>query len=177
MSRPPKSPRSLRRRSSTSRPAVSAQIDGAARGNPGPAGVGALLTDESGHVLKEVGLYLGEATNNVAEACALLVALQEALALGCRRVQVSTDSELLAHQVSGDYRVKDKELQWLHALIRNFIQVFDRFEIRHVPREKNRKADRLANRAVTEYVKRHPRSPAPKSPAPLPDPRQPTLFG
>ena len=127
--------------------------------------------------MKEVGLYLGESTNNVAEACALLVALQEALALGGRRVEVATDSELLARQLSGDYRVKDRELQWLHALIRNFIQAFDRFEIRHVPREKNRKADRLANRAVTEYLKRHPRSSAPKVNTPALDLRQTTLFG
>ncbi len=173
MSRPP----NLRRRPPSRYSSVTAQIDGAARGNPGPAGAGAVLTGEAGHVLKEIGLYLGEATNNVAEACALLVALQETLALGCRRVGVLTDSELLARQVAGDYRVKDKELQWLHALIRNFIQGFDRFEIRHVPREKNRKADRLANRAVTEYLKRHPRSPAPKKVPPAPDLRQPTLFG
>lgn len=126
--------------------------------------------------MKEVGLYLGEATNNVAEAIALVVALQEALALGVRRLAVSTDSELISRQVSGEYRIKDKELQWLHALIRNLIQAFDRFEIRHVPRQKNRKADRLANRAITEYLRRHPGKPAPKPASPAPDLRQPTLF-
>ncbi len=129
------------------------QIDGAARGNPGPAGAGAVLSDSRGKRVKELAVYLGEATNNVAESCALILALQEALHLGGRRVSVFTDSELLARQVTGVYRVKDKQLQWLHALIRNLTAAFDRFEIRHVPREENRLADRLANRAVNEGLR------------------------
>ena len=129
------------------------QIDGAARGNPGPAGAGAILSDSRGKRLKELAVYLGEATNNVAESCALILALQEALHLNGRRVSVFTDSELLARQVTGVYRVKDKQLQWLHALIRNLTGAFDRFEIRHVPREENRPADRLANRAVNEGLR------------------------
>ncbi len=129
------------------------QIDGASRGNPGPAGVGVVLSDGSGRLLKELAIYLGETTNNVAESCALVLALQEATHLGARRVMVSTDSELLARQVDGTYRVKDKRLQWLHVLIRHLIQGFDRFEIRHIPRTENRAADRLANRAVNESLK------------------------
>lgn len=129
------------------------QIDGAARGNPGPAGAGAVLSDSRGRRVKELAVYLGEATNNVAESCALILALQEALHLNGRRVSVFTDSELLARQVTGEYRVKDKQLQWLHALIRNLTEAFDHFEIRHVPREENRTADRLANRAVNEGLK------------------------
>ena len=129
------------------------EIDGAARGNPGPAGAGVVLSDSKGKRVKELAVYLGEATNNVAESCALILALQEALRLTGRRVSVSTDSQLLARQVTGEYRVKDKQLRWLHALIRNLTEAFDEFEIRHVPREENRAADRLANRAVTEGLK------------------------
>ena len=129
------------------------QIDGAARGNPGPAGAGVLLSDPRGKRVKELAIYLGEATNNVAESCALILALQEALHLGGRRVSVFTDSELLARQVMGVYKVKDKQLQWLHALIRHLVAAFERFEIQHVPRKENRSADRLANRAVDQGLK------------------------
>ena len=139
------------------RPAAAAslkiQIDGAARGNPGPAGAGVVISDLKGKPLKELAVYLGETTNNVAETCALILALQEALRSGSRRVSVFTDSELLARQVTSVYRVKDRQLQSLHALIRHLTEMFDRFEIRHLPREQNRAADRLANRAVTEGLR------------------------
>jgi ribonuclease HI len=135
------------------KPALKIQIDGAARGNPGPAGAGAVLSDPRGRKVKELSVYLGESTNNVAETCALILALQEALRLGSRRVSVLTDSELLARQVTGAYRVKDERLQLLHALIRPLKESFDRFEIRHVPREENKAADRLANKAVTEGLR------------------------
>ena len=130
------------------------QIDGAARGNPGPAGIGIVLSEGVGHRVKEISLYLGEATNNVAETCALIVALQQALAMGFQQVEVFTDSELLAKQVTGDYRVKDKQLRWLHVLIRNLTGSFTKFKIQHQPREKNRQADRLANRAVDDGLKK-----------------------
>lgn len=152
------------------------QIDGAARGNPGPAGVGVVLMDGSGRRLKEVAAYLGEATNNVAESCALLVGLQEALKLGRRRVSVATDSQLLARQVSGEYRVKNPQLQWLHALIQELLKGFERFEIQHVPREQNRQADRLASRAVNDALKRLAKGSRKKSPAVRPDIRQPTFW-
>ena len=128
------------------------QIDGASRGNPGPAGAGVVLSDSRGKKIKELAVYLGESTNNVAETCALILGLQEALRLGGRKVSVLTDSELLARQVTGEYRVKDKQLQWLHALIRNLAEAFE-FKIQPVPREQNREADRLANRAVNEGLK------------------------
>lgn len=114
------------------------------------------MADASGRRLREMAVYLGEATNNVAETCALILALQAALQMGRTRVLVRTDSELLARQVSGEYRVKDRSLQWLHALIRNLREGFDSFDIRHVPREQNRKADRLANRAVDQASPRQP---------------------
>ena len=133
--------------------ALKIQIDGAARGNPGPAGAGILLSDSRGKKLKELAVYLGETTNNVAETCALLLGLQEALRMGSRQVAVLTDSELLARQMTGVYRVRDPQLQLLHALIRPLKESFGKFEIRHVPREQNRAADRLASRAVTEGLK------------------------
>ena len=133
---------------------VKIQIDGASRGNPGPAGVGVAVSTKAGKRLKELALYLGEATNNVAETCALIIGLQEVLRLGGKQVTVLTDSELLARQVTGDYRVRDLQLQWLHALIHHLISGLDRFEIQHVPRERNRVADRLANRAVAEGLRK-----------------------
>ncbi len=132
---------------------IKIQIDGAARGNPGPAGAGVVLSDPRGKKLKELSVYLGESTNNVAETCALILGLQEALRLGSRRVSVLTDSELLARQVTGVYRVKDERLRLLHALIRPLKESFERFEIRHVPREENKAADRLANQAVTQGLR------------------------
>lgn len=136
-------------------PALRISIDGAARGNPGPAGVGVFLSDASGRRVGEISLYLGEATNNVAESMALIVALQEAVKRGAREVLILTDSQLLSRQVSGDYRVRDRELQWLHVLIQNLIKGLKAFEIRHIPRTQNKQADRLANKAVTEGLKRH----------------------
>lgn len=163
------------------RPAKSSlkiQIDGAARGNPGPAGVGVVLSSGSGRKAKELSLYLGEATNNVAEHFALIVALQEALKQDSRDVAVFSDSELLVRQVNGEYRVKDKQLQWLHVLIRQLVEAFSHFEIRHVPREGNRQADRLANRAVTEALRRQPASSGTKkqSSPPAPATAQPTFW-
>jgi len=134
------------------------QIDGAARGNPGPAGIGAVLSTGPGRKVSELAVYLGEATNNVAEHCALILALQEALKRGSADVAVFSDSELLVRQVNGEYRVKDKQLQWLHVLIRQLVEGFSHFEIRHVPREENRAADCLANRAVTDALRRRPTS-------------------
>lgn len=128
-------------------------IDGASRGNPGPAGVGVVLEEGAGRPPQEKAIYLGTATNNIAETCALILALQSALRMKAVRVEVFTDSELLARQVTGEYRVKNTHLQWLHVLIRNLIDGFDSFRIQHIPREKNKRADRLANRAVTEGLK------------------------
>lgn len=128
-------------------------IDGASRGNPGPSGVGVVVTDSQGRPVKKISLYLGLATNNVAESVALIVALQEALQRGARQVEVRTDSQLLSRQVLGDYRVKDQVLGWLHVIIRNLIGGFQGFNILHVPRTQNRLADRLAGQAITEAIR------------------------
>ena len=156
---------------------ITIRVDGASRGNPGPAGIGAVLTDGAGRVIAQVSEYLGEATNNVAEFCALIAALEEALKSGSLRVTVLTDSELLARQVTGLYRVKNQQLQWLHALIQRLARGFQKFEIRHIPREENRQADRLASRAVSEWLKRHPPARGRgKAASPAVLPAQPTFF-
>ncbi len=129
-------------------------IDGAARGNPGPAGAGIIISPGGSRKPIELFFYLGETTNNVAETAALILALQEVLKRGEKRVEVCTDSELLANQVNGVYRVRDKNLQSLHVLVRNLTEGFDHFSIRHVPREENRHADKLANKAVSEGLKK-----------------------
>jgi ribonuclease HI len=140
-------------------------IDGAARGNPGPAGVGIVLTSP-GKKPEDLGAYLGEATNNVAETIALILALQAALDRGERKVAVRSDSLLLVNQVNGEYKVKNRELIWLHVVIRQLLEFFDSFEIRHVPREQNKAADKAANKAVDEGLKKFGRpAPAPKEEA------------
>ncbi len=125
-------------------------IDGAARGNPGPAGVGVLIVGPDGQVLERVHRSIGVATNNVAEYHALLLALERAQALGCTDLDVYSDSELLVRQIQGRYQVKHPTLRGLHATAMGRITGFRRFAIRHVPREQNAEADALANRGVEE---------------------------
>jgi ribonuclease HI len=129
---------------------IQIQIDGAARGNPGPAGVGMVIIGRDGQVVERLHRFIGEATNNVAEYRALLLALERARALGVRDVEVSSDSELLVRQLHGSYQVKHPVLRGLYASARAEIAAFDRFTIQHVPRERNREADALANRAIDE---------------------------
>lgn len=124
--------------------------DGAARGNPGPAGAGGLATDESGSVLLEVCEYLGETTNNVAEYKALLLVLERSARLGFRRVRVRTDSELVANQVTGGFKVKSAGLKPLVARVKALLEPYERVQVEAVPREKNIECDRLANRAIDE---------------------------
>jgi len=122
--------------------------DGAARGNPGPAGAAALVYDESGACVGEAIRYLGVATNNVAEYQGLLLGLDRAMALGAAEVEVVTDSELLARQWSGQYRVKHPELKELYAKAKEAACRFERVEVRHVRRGENVAADAAANRAI-----------------------------
>jgi ribonuclease HI len=122
--------------------------DGAARGNPGPAGIGAKLETPDGKVLAEVSEYLGEATNNVAEYRALIAGLERALEHGVQRLTVRADSELVVKQLRGEYRVRDEKLKPLYELARRLIASFARVELRHVRREFNAEADRLANEAI-----------------------------
>ncbi len=135
--------------------------DGAARGNPGPAGAGAILRDAgSGEVLAEVAQGLGRATNNVAEWTAVLLALEEARRLGATHVDMRMDSELVARQISGIYRVKHPDLKPLHARVMTLLRSFEGYTVGHVPRELNKDADRLSNVAIDGWGDDAPRSTA-----------------
>ncbi len=134
----------------TGGPALQLHVDGASRGNPGEAGFGIQVTTPDGTAVASLYGYLGRATNNVAEYQALLHALRFALARGAREVAVLSDSELLVRQLEGRYRVKSPGLLPLHREARELIARFERVRIEHVPRERNREADALANRAVDE---------------------------
>lgn len=125
-----------------------AHCDGGSRGNPGPAGYGALLQDESGSVLAELSEFLGNRTNNYAEYCGLLGCLQWALDHGYRRLRVVSDSELMVKQIQGRYKVNSADLRPLWEQARQRIAQLDRFEISHALRHKNRHADQLANQAM-----------------------------
>ncbi|MDH5225481.1 MAG: ribonuclease HI family protein [Actinomycetota bacterium] len=122
--------------------------DGASRGNPGPAGAGAQITDESGVVLAEVAEGLGIATNNVAEYTAVIRGLERASELGATDVLLRSDSQLLINQLTGRYRVKSPHLQPLHRRVRQLASAFGSIEFEHVRRERNTEADRLANEGV-----------------------------
>jgi ribonuclease HI len=125
-------------------------IDGAARGNPGPAGVGVVIVGADGEVVERLHHGIGEATNNVAEYRALLLALERALALGYTDLEVYSDSELMVRQLQGRYQVKHPRLRELFAVAKDRIASLRRFGIRHVPRDQNAEADALANRAIDE---------------------------
>jgi ribonuclease HI len=137
---------------------VTATIDGAARGNPGPAAFGAVFEDTAGKVLARLSNKLGRATNNVAEYRALLAALAYARQQGWRALKVRTDSELLAHQLQGRYKVKSPDLKPLHAEAQQQISSLDYFSIESVPRKLTRAADKLANAVLDgRSVSRVPR--------------------
>ncbi len=132
-------------------------IDGAARGNPGPAGIGVMIQEENGPMEREVWKFIGEATNNVAEYEALLLALREAGGLKPAGVRIRSDSELLVRQVKGRYRVRNHRLIVLHSQVCDLIKTIPSFHIEHVNRELNRRADALANRAIDEALSGRPR--------------------
>jgi ribonuclease HI len=123
-------------------------VDGGARGNPGPAGAGVVLLDDSGNEIDRANAYLGETTNNVAEYRALLLGLDRARALGVPEIEIVNDSELVARQLTGEYRVKKEDLRMLHAQALQALGAFDRWSIRTVPRAKNELADALVNEAI-----------------------------
>jgi probable phosphoglycerate mutase len=122
--------------------------DGASRGNPGPASIGAVIIDPEGKVRHEVSERLGVTTNNVAEYRGLIAGLEAALALGARRVEARSDSELLVRQAIGRYRVKNPGLIPLHNRVLAMRSQFDEVIFRHVPRAQNKRADALANLAL-----------------------------
>lgn len=125
-----------------------ANIDGGARGNPGPAGYGVVIKDQAGKKVAALSQYLGHQTNNYAEYSGLLAALQYAVEHGPKALKVISDSELLVKQIRGQYKVKNPTLQELHGRARQLIAKLDWFSIDHSFREQNEEADRLANQAM-----------------------------
>jgi ribonuclease HI len=126
--------------------------DGAARGNPGPAGIGVVVTDGRGRTVAEIAEGIGPATNNVAEYRAVLAGLEAAAELGARTILVRSDSRLLVEQLSGRFRVKNPRLIRLHEEARGLMKGFREVRFEHVPREENKAADRLANKGVDEWL-------------------------
>jgi ribonuclease HI len=123
-------------------------VDGGARGNPGPSGVGIVIEDAEGNELARANDYIGIATNNAAEYRALLLGLEKAGALGAREVAIVNDSQLVARQLSGEYKVKSADLRPLHQQAMKALRGFDRWSIRSVPRAENELADTLVNDAI-----------------------------
>lgn len=122
--------------------------DGGARGNPGPAGIGAVLYDEKKNLLAEISSYLGVATNNQAEYKALIAALKKAKDLGAKEIDCFLDSELVVKQLRREYKVKNAELAPLFLEIHNLSLSFQKINYNHIRRELNKEADRLANEAM-----------------------------
>jgi ribonuclease HI len=122
--------------------------DGGARGNPGPAAFGAVLIDGAGFILREIGEYIGTATNNVAEWRALVAGLAAAAELGIDDLAVRMDSELVVRQLTGVYRVKHPDLIPLHERARALLRRFKSVDVQHIPRAKNKAADALVNAAL-----------------------------
>ena len=127
---------------------VVVHVDGGARGNPGPAAAAAVVSTPAGEVLDEAAETIGSATNNVAEYRGLLLGLRRARELGASEVEVDNDSELVAKQVNGVYKVKHPDMKPLHAAARQALGAFDRWSIRSVPRAQNAAADALVNQAL-----------------------------
>ena len=123
-------------------------VDGGARGNPGPAAIAAVVRAPGGEVVAERGERIGRATNNVAEYRALLLGIELAAGLGAAELELIGDSELIVKQVKGEYKVKDATMRELHTEVKGALRDFDRWSIRHVRREHNAEADRLVNEAL-----------------------------
>lgn len=131
---------------------VIAYTDGASRGNPGHAGIGILIVDEKGNVIKEISEYIGETTNNIAEYTAFVTALKEAIEMNFDEIEVISDSELMVKQINGEYQVKNQGLKPLYTEARELLREFKNYTVRHVRREYNKKADDLANLGIDEAL-------------------------
>ncbi len=125
--------------------------DGASRNNPGEAGAGAVIKQDGGEIAA-LARYLGTTTNNVAEYTAAIMALEHALHLGASRVKLFADSELLVRQLNGQYKVKNEGLKPLYNTVKGLIAKIGSVEVQYIPREQNREADALANKAIDEKI-------------------------
>lgn len=128
-------------------------VDGASRGNPGPAGIGVVIEDEQGITKARISGYIGETTNNQAEYRALIMGLREAAKLKAEHVDIRTDSKLLAEQVQGNYRVRNANLRLLFQQVKQLLADFESFTITFIPRYQNATADALANKALDRHSK------------------------
>jgi site-specific DNA-methyltransferase (adenine-specific) len=150
---------------------VTIHTDGACKGNPGDAGVGVVIKDETGTIIREIAEYIGRTTNNEAEYIALLVGLREAVLLEASEVLVKTDSELMARQLNGQYQVKSPKLINLYQEAVDVLRGFKKARIVHVMREENSRADALANEGVKKKNKPKPAATAKETkPATAPKP-------
>ena len=122
--------------------------DGVSRGNPGPAAIGAAIKDEEGRLITAISQPIGRATNNEAEYRAIIAALEKAIQLGAKQVEMRSDSELIVRQINGQYRVKKASLQPLYQQVQQLRSRLGGFTITHIPREQNAEADSLANMAL-----------------------------
>jgi len=126
--------------------------DGAARGNPGPAGAGAVIVSPQGHIVAKVGKFLGENTNNYAEYMGLILGLRRAKAMGIKELEVFADSELVVRQINGEYQVKAENLKALFEEARQLLSAFPEVRVRHIRREENEAADEMSNRAIDQRL-------------------------
>jgi len=129
-------------------------IDGASKGNPGPAGVGVIICDGK-KVVKNISGYIGHTTNNVAEYTALIYSLKEAKALKADSININTDSELVYRQLKKEYRIKDQNLLELYQEVLHLVEAFQSVSLKNIPREENRGADKLATLAIKKVLKKN----------------------
>ncbi|NQU95740.1 MAG: ribonuclease HI family protein [Candidatus Omnitrophica bacterium] len=123
-------------------------VDGGSRGNPGPSGIGVVILDPKGQRVKEFKKYIGIATNNIAEYNAVIYGLQEALIEKATEIELNLDSELVAQQLKGEYKVKNSNIKPLFEQALHLISGFKKVDIRHIDRAKNKEADKLVNKAI-----------------------------
>ena len=126
--------------------------DGASRNNPGEAGVGVYILRD-GEPFEQIARYLGTTTNNIAEYTAAIIGLEHAVCLGASTVKLRADSELLVKQINGQYKVKNEGLKPLYAKVKELIAKIGRVDVQYIPREQNKEADALANKAIDEKIK------------------------
>ena len=127
---------------------VTIWVDGASRGNPGRAAIGVIIKDEQGKLMARISQCIGTTTNNQAEYRAIITALEKTIELGATHVVINSDSELVVRQLNGRYRVKNAHLKPLYQKIKQLQSSLEGFTITHIPREQNKEADRLANKAL-----------------------------
>ncbi|MFC1896980.1 ribonuclease HI family protein [Chloroflexota bacterium] len=125
--------------------------DGASRGNPGPAAIGITIKDNGGKLITSISQRIGRTTNNQAEYRAIITALEEATRVGARQVDIRLDSELVVKQINGEYRVKKDTLKPLYQQLKKLLGSLESFTITHIPRQQNKEADDLANKAFNDY--------------------------